>query len=142
MKSFKSEIVINQKETGSLAGDFSKMISEGMVIVLNGNLGSGKTYFIKKVLSEFGINNVNSPSFAIVNEYEGEINAYHFDFYRLKNIKELYDIGWQDYLNDRESVIFIEWGDLLPEALPINRVEIYITMLEGTQRKFDFKYYE
>ncbi|MGD8306525.1 MAG: tRNA (adenosine(37)-N6)-threonylcarbamoyltransferase complex ATPase subunit type 1 TsaE, partial [Ignavibacteria bacterium] len=118
MRSFKSEIVINPNETDSLARDFSKTISEGVIIVLNGNLGSGKTFFIKKVLNEFGINNVNSPSFTIVNEHEGEIKAYHFDFYRLKNIKELYDIGWQDYINDRESVIFIEWGELLSEALP------------------------
>jgi tRNA threonylcarbamoyladenosine biosynthesis protein TsaE len=142
LRSFKSEIVINPNETDSLARDFSKTISEGVIIVLNGNLGSGKTFFIKKVLNEFGINNVNSPSFTIVNEHEGEIKAYHFDFYRLKNIKELYDIGWQDYINDRESVIFIEWGELLSEALPGKRVEIYISMLEGTKRKFDFKYYE
>ena len=111
-------------------------------LLLIGNLGAGKTFFIKKLLASFGIRNVNSPSFAIVNEYEGKIKAYHFDFYRLNKIEELYDIGWEDYLNDTEAVLLVEWGDLLREALPVKKIEISISFMDGTKRRFDFKEYE
>jgi tRNA threonylcarbamoyladenosine biosynthesis protein TsaE len=134
--------VNDEKDTEDLAIKFAKELQNERVIVLNGNLGSGKTFFIKKVMQQFGINYVNSPSFAIVNEYEGKIKAYHFDFYRLMNIDELFDIGWQDYLNDAEAVIFVEWGNLINEALPKERLEIFITILEGTRRKFECVIYE
>ncbi len=130
--------VNNEKATEELAIKFAKELQKEQVIVLNGNLGSGKTFFVKKVMQQFGINYVNSPSCAIVNEYEGKIKAYHFDFYRLMNIDELFDIGWQDYLNDTNAVIFIEWGELINEALPKERLEIFITILEGTMRRFEF----
>jgi tRNA threonylcarbamoyladenosine biosynthesis protein TsaE len=134
--------VNDKKGTKDLAIKFAKELQNGQAIVLNGNLGSGKTFFIKKVMQQFGINYVNSPSFTIVNEYEGKIKAYHFDFYRLLNIDELYDIGWQDYLNDAGAVIFVEWGNLINEALPKKRLEIFITILDGTRRKFEFVQYE
>lgn len=137
-----TKIVNDESETEKLAIEFSKIVTVGIVTVLNGNLGSGKTYFIKRVLNEFGINYVSSPSFAIINEYVGDIKAYHFDFFRLKKINELFDIGWQDYLNDNESAIFIEWGELLAEILPKRRVEISISVLEGSKRKFIFNIYE
>ena len=133
--------VNDEKGTEDLAIKFAKELQNGQVIVLNGNLGSGKTFFVKKVMQQFGINYVNSPSFAIVNEYEGKTKAYHFDFYRLLNIDELFDIGWQEYLNDAEAVIFVEWGELINEALPNEKLEIFITILEGTMRRFEFKKY-
>ena len=140
---FPFSITVNdEKGTEDLAGNFAKEIKNGQVIVLNGNLGSGKTFFIKKVLQLLGVNYVSSPSFAIVNEYEGNIKAYHFDFFRLNKIEELYDIGWQDYLNDIDAVIFIEWGDQLPNVLPGKRMEILITIINESKRKFDFIKYE
>ena len=140
---FPFSITVNdEKGTEDLAGNFAKEIKNGQVIVLNGNLGSGKTFFIKKVLQLLGVNYVSSPSFAIVNEYEGNIKAYHFDFFRLIKIEELYDIGWQDYLNDIDAVIFIEWGDQLPNVLPGKRMEILITIINESKRKFDFIKYE
>jgi tRNA threonylcarbamoyladenosine biosynthesis protein TsaE len=134
--------VNDERGTEELAIEFAKELQNGQVIVLNGNLGSGKTFFIKKIMRQFGINYVNSPSFAIVNEYKGKIKVYHFDFYRLLNIDELLDIGWQDYLNDDEAVIFVEWGEIVNEALPKERLEIFITILEGTMRKFECIKYE
>ena len=134
--------VNDEKGTEDLAIKFAIELQNGQVIVLNGNLGSGKTFFVKKVMQQFGINYVNSPSFAIVNEYEGKTKAYHFDFYRLLNIDELFDIGWQEYLNDAEAVIFVEWGELINEALPNEKLEIFITILEGTMRRFEFIKYE
>ena len=137
-----TKTVSDEDGTTKLAVDFAHIIKKGQVIVLIGNLGAGKTFFIKKLLALFGIKNVNSPSFAIVNEYEGKIKAYHFDFYRLNKIEELYDIGWEDYLNDPDAVLLIEWGDLLPDALPVKRMQISITYIDGTKRQFDFKEYE
>ncbi|MEJ2506977.1 MAG: tRNA (adenosine(37)-N6)-threonylcarbamoyltransferase complex ATPase subunit type 1 TsaE [Ignavibacteriaceae bacterium] len=137
-----TKTVNNEDETAQLAVDFAKLVNNGQVIILIGNLGAGKTFFIKKLLASFGIRNVNSPSFAIVNEYEGKIKAYHFDFYRLNKIEELYDIGWEDYLNDTEAVLLVEWGDLLREALPVKKIEISISFMNGTKRRFDFKEYE
>ena len=142
MKFPSTKNVNDEKGTKKLAKEFAGVVQQGQVIVLNGNLGSGKTFFIKSVLHFFSINNVSSPSFAIVNEYNGSIKAYHFDFFRLKNAAELYDIGWQDYLNDTRAVTFIEWGDQLENALPEKRIEILITATNETKRQFDFVKYE
>ncbi|MCZ7612397.1 MAG: tRNA (adenosine(37)-N6)-threonylcarbamoyltransferase complex ATPase subunit type 1 TsaE [Ignavibacteriaceae bacterium] len=118
---------------------FYKVSTQGERIVLNGDLGAGKTFFIKAALASIGITNVNSPSFAIVNEYHNSSQIYHFDFYRLKNYVELLDIGWQDYLNDEESIIFIEWGNRFNSILPSKRIEINILTLTGSEREFSFE---
>ena len=94
------------------------------------------------VLKSFSINNVRSPSFAIVNEYKGKFKFYHFDFYRLKKIEDLVAIGWVDYLNNSDAAIFIEWGELLEAALPEKRIEISITVIDDTKRRFEFKKYD
>jgi len=129
----------NEEESAMLASDFMSSCKKGERVVLNGDLGAGKTFFIKSALSSIGITSVNSPSFAIVNEYFNKFHIYHFDFYRLKNSSELFDIGWQDYLNDEESIIFIEWGKRLPSILPEERIEINIEMMNGSERKFRFE---
>ena len=107
-----------------------------------GELGTGKTFFVKKTLANFGITWVNSPSFAIVNEYKNSFNFYHIDFYRLKNIKELFDIGFDDYMNDKNSIIFIEWGNLFPQALPAKRVEINFKLNLDNYREITIKKYD
>lgn len=137
-----SKTVNDESETAQLAEEFAGVIREGQVIVLNGNLGAGKTFFIKKLLDSFGIRNVNSPTFSIVNEHEGKIKAYHFDFYRLNRIEELYDIGWADYLNNPDAILLVEWGNLFRDALPVNRIEITISFIDETKRKFEFKEYD
>ncbi|MBT8379593.1 MAG: tRNA (adenosine(37)-N6)-threonylcarbamoyltransferase complex ATPase subunit type 1 TsaE [Ignavibacteria bacterium] len=143
MINYPSKVFIkDENETKNLATDFISEVKIGEKIILNGELGAGKTFFIKAALSHVGIDSVNSPSFAIVNEYSTKIKFYHFDFYRLQNSAELYDIGWQDYLNDDESIMFVEWGNLVPEALPDNRIEISILTKNGTCREFNFARYE
>ncbi|MCW8803562.1 MAG: tRNA (adenosine(37)-N6)-threonylcarbamoyltransferase complex ATPase subunit type 1 TsaE [Ignavibacteriaceae bacterium] len=129
----------SEKETASMASDFMLSCKKGDRVVLNGDLGAGKTFFIKAALTSIGITNVNSPSFAIVNEYQNKYHIYHFDFYRLKNSTELFDIGWQDYLNDDDSILFVEWGNSLPSVLPKERIEISIAILNGTEREFRFE---
>jgi tRNA threonylcarbamoyladenosine biosynthesis protein TsaE len=128
-------------DTSAIAVEFSKVLDKFNRIVLLGELGAGKTFFIKEVLKQFEIYDVNSPTFAIVNQYEGKIKAFHFDFYRLKNFEELLEIGWLDYLNDEDSVMFIEWGDLVPQAVPEKRIEIKINVLEDLSREFEFVKY-
>jgi tRNA threonylcarbamoyladenosine biosynthesis protein TsaE len=134
-----SKVVNSEDETISLAKEFFLILKDGDVVALNGNLGAGKTFFIKHLLKNFGIEGVNSPSFAIVNQFEGRQKVNHFDFYRINKINELYDIGFEDYLNMTDAITFIEWANLIPEILPSQRMEINIEILDDTIRKFNFK---
>ena len=137
-----SRVSKSEKDTKLIAYEFSGLISNGMVIILNGDLGVGKTFFIKRVLEKFNVTNVNSPTFAIVNEYEGDKKFYHFDFYRINRVNELIDIGTEDYFSEMDSIIFIEWGNMFPEILPENRIEINITYSDNNERVFRFVKYE
>ena len=140
MINFPSKIKsLNENESSLLAKSFIQSCKKGDRIVLNGELGAGKTFFIKVALSSIGIKNVSSPSFAIVNEYLDHFHIYHFDFYRLKSSVELFDIGWLDYLNDEESIIFMEWGNRFPTVLPSERFEINISIMNGSEREFSFE---
>ena len=129
----------SETATKKIAADFSEIIKEGDVICLYGDLGSGKTFFVKSVCEKFGIFDVNSPTFAIVNEYSGNIKVYHFDFYRLKNSGELMDIGFYEYLNDKDAVSFIEWSEKFPEILPQNRIEIYLKFVDELKREIEIR---
>jgi tRNA threonylcarbamoyl adenosine modification protein YjeE len=94
-------VITSEDETKSIAEEFAKGLNDGDVIILNGELGAGKTYFVKKAISSFAITWVNSPSFAIVNEYKNSHKFYHIDFYRIKSVQELFDImpsGGSTYL--------------------------------------------
>jgi tRNA threonylcarbamoyladenosine biosynthesis protein TsaE len=134
--------VLQEEETKTLAKSFASGINSGRIIVINGELGAGKTFFVKNVVSVWGVANASSPTFAIVNIYSGDKKVYHFDFYRLKNKEELFDIGFNDYINDPDAVIFIEWGNLIPDVLPESRIEINIEMAEGSVRNFRFDKYD
>lgn len=127
-------IVTSENETETIAKSFAAYLTGGEVVVLSGELGAGKTFFVKKTLMNFGITWVNSPSFAIVNEYRNSFRFYHIDFYRLKSIKELFDIGFDDYLNDKDAIVFIEWGNLFPQVLPHRKIEITFKMHSDDSR--------
>ncbi len=142
MASEKTIVVHSEDETKELAGKYAGGLKAGDVVVLNGNLGTGKTFFIREAARYFHVGSVSSPTFALVNEYTGTIKIYHFDFYRINKIEELYDIGFEDYLNDSDAVIFIEWGNLFPEILPEKRNEIQITTGNDKKRIFEFKEYK
>jgi tRNA threonylcarbamoyladenosine biosynthesis protein TsaE len=139
----KNSVKVESEEgTKRFALQFAAGINNGDVIVLNGNLGAGKTFFIKEVCRYFDVKSVNSPTFALINEYTGEKKIYHFDFYRINRLEELYDIGFEDYLNDDEAVIFIEWGDLFPDILPQERIEINILIGKEENRTFEITEYK
>lgn len=124
----------SENQTTEIAREYSSVINGGDIILLNGDLGSGKTFFVKQVCKEFGIENVSSPSFAIVNEYHNRKRFTHFDFYRIKKIEELYDIGFEDYLEE-EAVIFIEWANLFPGILPKKNYQIDFKFVNNTSRE-------
>lgn len=134
--------VHSEDETGKFAVEFASGLKDGDIIILNGSLGSGKTFFIREACRYFDINIVNSPTFALINEYNGKRKVYHFDFYRINKIEELYDIGFEDYFDDEESIIFIEWGNLFPEILPAKRIEINIKTGNENNRTFEIRNYK
>ena len=128
-------IIKSELETEAIAKTFAEQLKTGEVVVLSGELGAGKTFFVKKALANFGITWVNSPSFAIVNEYKNSHKFYHIDFYRIKSVNELLDIGFEDYLNDEDAIIFIEWGNLFSQVLPKKRIEIKIKANSDSSRE-------
>jgi tRNA threonylcarbamoyladenosine biosynthesis protein TsaE len=130
------------EETAALAHEFSSSLKGGEVIVLNGNLGAGKTFFIKSAGAYLNIRNINSPTFSLVNEYHGTYKINHFDFYRINSSSEIYNIGIDDYLAEEDSITFIEWGNLFPDVLPHKRIEINIVINQEYSREFTFEYYE
>lgn len=128
-------IIKSELDTEAIAKTFAEQLKTGEVVVLSGELGAGKTFFVKKALANFGITWVNSPSFAIVNEYKNSHKFYHIDFYRIKSVNELLDIGFEDYLNDEDAIIFIEWGNLFSQVLPKKRIEIKIKTNSDSSRE-------
>ena len=109
---------------------FVKNLGEKKIYAFYGSMGAGKTTFIKAVCKQLGITDVvNSPTFAIVNEYalpEHGRHVFHFDFYRIKKESEIYDIGYEDYFYSGE-LCFLEWPELIEDLLPENTVRIHIT---------------
>ncbi|WGQ07807.1 tRNA (adenosine(37)-N6)-threonylcarbamoyltransferase complex ATPase subunit type 1 TsaE [Pedobacter gandavensis] len=103
--------------------------------IFEGDMGAGKTTFIKALTKVLGVTDVvSSPTFSIVNEYEGKDGIiYHFDFYRLKNLQEAYDIGYEEYFYS-EHICLIEWPEKVEELLPEHYVKIEITATGETER--------
>lgn len=134
--------ILSEDETGEIALKFSELLNPGDIVLLNGDLGSGKTFFVKNVCRQYGIENVSSPSFAIVNEYQNSKKIIHFDFYRIKKIVELYDIGFEDYLMNDEAIVFIEWSNMFPELLPKRNYEIEIKFTDNSSREISILKHE
>jgi tRNA threonylcarbamoyladenosine biosynthesis protein TsaE len=116
------------EEIAVAAKEFVTAMGDRKVFAFYGKMGAGKTTFIKAVCEELGVEDViNSPTFAIVNEYvdgKGE-PVYHFDFYRIKNLQEVLDIGYEDYVYSGH-VCFMEWPELLENLLPDDAVKVTI----------------
>ncbi|HZY79395.1 MAG TPA: tRNA (adenosine(37)-N6)-threonylcarbamoyltransferase complex ATPase subunit type 1 TsaE [Cyclobacteriaceae bacterium] len=106
-----------------------------------GEMGAGKTTLIKTICKALGVNSpMTSPTFSIVNEYNDNAGRvfYHFDFYRLKNEEEAYDIGVEEYL-DSGNLCFVEWPERVPSILPASRFEIHIEIESRTQRRIHYQ---
>jgi len=112
---------------------------DAKIFVFEGEMGAGKTTFIKTVCEELGVTDVvSSPTFSIVNEYEtSDATVYHFDFYRIKNIREAYDIGYEEYFYSG-NICLIEWPERVAELLPENYIRVEITAISPERRVFTF----
>lgn len=133
------EIIINNiKDINKAAKTFIDNMPEGNVIAFYGNMGAGKTTFIKALCEELGVEDeVTSPTFAIVNEYtcsNGSSRIFHFDFYRIKKLEEVYDMGYEDYFYS-DSLCLIEWPELIEELLPDDVTKVHITEQSDDSRK-------
>lgn len=122
------EIIINNLENiREAARAFIDALGDHKVFAFYGSMGAGKTTFVKAICEELGVEDViTSPTFAIINEYssrEGVI--YHFDFYRIKKLEEVYDMGYEDYFYSG-ALCFIEWPELIEEVLPEDAVKVSI----------------
>ena len=124
----------SEAETEALGERLAKCLHAGAVVALYGDLGAGKTAFVRGMARGLDIReSVSSPTFTIVNEYPGDPALFHFDMYRLKNAEELYGIGWEDYL-DRNGICVTEWSERIEEALPEDAVRVTISRLSDSER--------
>ena len=124
------EIRIDHLDNSRVAAqEFIAHIGDSKVFAFYGKMGAGKTTFVKAICEELGVEDViTSPTFAIINEYttgQEETAIYHFDFYRIKKLEEVYDMGYEDYFYSG-ALCFIEWPELIEEILPDDAVRVNI----------------
>ena len=138
LRTEKMDIIIESiDQIREAAKEFVAQMGENKVFAFYGKMGAGKTTFIKAICEELGVEDViNSPTFAIVNEYldgKGE-TIYHFDFYRIKKESEAYDIGFEDYVYSG-NLCFMEWPELIEDLLPEDAVKVMIEEEDDGRRK-------
>jgi tRNA threonylcarbamoyladenosine biosynthesis protein TsaE len=115
------------EETHKVAGALAELLVPGDVVSLTGDLGAGKTAFVQGAARALGVlEPVTSPTFVLVREYRGDVPVYHLDVYRLDNLKEVLDLGFEDLL-DPGGVMFIEWGDAIEALLPDSHLQVEIS---------------
>ena len=120
------------------AREFIENMGDARVFAFYGKMGAGKTTFVKAICEELGVEDViTSPTFAIINEYEGKETIYHFDFYRIKKLEEVYDMGYEDYFYSG-ALCFIEWPELIEEILPDDAVRVSIIEQQDGSRLVKF----
>ena len=134
-------IVNSLEEAEKLAKDFAKELKIGQVVLLNGDLGAGKTTFTQFVFSNLGVKDVvTSPTFAILKSYKGDkCVLHHFDMYRIGE-EEAIESGFDEILGDRNSIIFIEWSENTASLLPKETICVNIKLLADDKREFEIKY--
>lgn len=128
---------VNRPESSVLVSEaLIPLLDKYQIVCFHGDLGAGKTTFIKQLCNDLGVvSETSSPSFSIVNEYTTKENRtlYHFDLYRLKHSDEILDIGWLDYLNSGNST-FVEWPELASDYMPDDALHVHIeTNVDGSR---------
>lgn len=123
------------EKTFQFGQEFAKILQLGMVILLSGDLGAGKTCFASGIIKGLGVDQyVTSPTFTLINQYSGRLPVAHFDLYRLNEPDELFDIGFTEYL-DGQWVLLIEWPERAEDYLPATYIKVEISV-QGETRKF------
>lgn len=121
----------SEQETEAIGRELAQRLAPGAVVAFTGDLGAGKTAFVRGMAQGLGISQrVTSPTFTIVNEYDGTTPLFHFDMYRLDSEDDLFDIGWDDYLA-RGGVCAVEWSERIDSALPPDALTVSIARGEN-----------
>ncbi len=128
-------ISASERETENIGARFAAQLPGGTVVAMYGELGAGKTAFVRGMARGMGLDcRVSSPTFTIVNEYLGARELIHFDMYRLSDADELFDIGWEDYLN-RGAVCAVEWSENVQDAFFGDETVVRIEKLGDSRRR-------
>jgi tRNA threonylcarbamoyladenosine biosynthesis protein TsaE len=132
-------LISNTSELPNVAKSLLAFAGEQKFFIFEGDMGAGKTTFIKSLCETLGVEDVvSSPTFSIVNEYESEFGTiYHFDFYRLKILREAYDIGYEEYFYSG-NYCFIEWPSKVEELMPETYIKVQISVTDDERRLFEF----
>ncbi len=132
--------ITEENQLKQVAEELLTEFKNNRVFTFSGNLGSGKTTFIKYLCKVLGVQGqVSSPTFALVNEYQGKSHViYHFDFYRVKGVHEAYDMGYEEYFYSG-NYCFIEWPELIKELIPPDAVNIHIYIKDKGNREIEIK---
>ncbi len=131
----------SERQTIELGSEIAKHLKRGDLVALSGDLGAGKTTLVKGIAKGLGVKDykyVNSPSFVLVKEYKGRIPLFHFDIYRLNNLKDIEDIGYEDYLG-RGGVVVIEWAKKMGRILPRRYLDITLKIKSPNERIISIK---
>lgn len=125
------------EDTHKIAREIADSLNGGEFIAMYGDLGAGKTAFVQGLAKALGINNhITSPTFTIVNEYEGRLPLYHFDVYRIADPDEMYEIGYDEYVYS-DGVCVVEWAELIEDLFPDKYYKI--TILKDEEKDFDYR---
>jgi len=131
----KKKITQSPEETRQFAADLAKKLKPGAVLALHGDLGSGKTCFVQGLAEALGVKTVvNSPTFAIVNEYHGRCRLYHVDLYRINSGAEAEALGMDDFM-EGDGITTIEWPEVIFPLLPKSAIHIYFEFMDINRRR-------
>ena len=131
------KITNNRDETLNFAEKLAKQIVAPKIIVLSGDLGAGKTTFSKGFAKGLGISEtITSPTFTLLNEYSGDKNLYHFDMYRLSSKEEAYELGFENYFENNDGIILVEWAENVKGLFAPPYLKVLIEKIDENKRKF------
>jgi len=131
----------SESETIRLGNNFARLLTAGDVIAFYGELGSGKTCFIRGICQGLNVKeNITSPTFTLINEYNNSFPVYHFDFYRIFSADEVYGLGYEEYFYSC-GICLVEWADRIADFLPADRIEVHLNNIfeEGKENIRDIQ---
>ena len=129
-------ITSSANETMDFAYELAKKIKAPKIIVLSGDLGAGKTTFTKGFAKGLGVNEIiTSPTFTLLNEYEGKEKMYHFDMYRLSSKEEAYELGFEDYFNKNDGIVLVEWAENVKGLFSPPYTKTTLNKISNTKRE-------
>ncbi len=131
----------SEDDTSVLGAHLARILEPGTVVALNGNLGAGKTRLVQAIAAGLGVDrrNVSSPTFILIQEYEGRVPLYHIDTYRLRDSDEFLELGADEILSSDQSICLIEWADRVADVLPADMLTVSIDFTGPLSRRFHFR---